>query len=295
MNMPVHRLGRCCSVAALLLVTAVRVPGEIRLAPPFSSDMVLQRGGKATLYGHAAPRAKVNGLFRGRKFDYMTAKASGEWELKLDLQNPKETSPGVLEFTEEISGRPTDRLVLTNVAVGQVWWLGVRSVNSMPAPDRAIDAVGGARDRIRFINLDTGPWVSLAHPANPTNCIDAFALAAARNLVTADSYIGIIQVSPEAINRLGPDKLVKPDPAGRYARVNSWREQVRANVNREVAGVRSANQLALIKAKHQGRIANLPLPDDYLISTVRLREDCKPVQSGTSKDYYLFDFEGAIW
>lgn len=296
-------ISRCLSfgfAAAFTMVTTTSLQADIQLPLIYSDNMVLQQGEITVIYGRAAPKAKVTGFFRGKKFDSVTAKADGEWELQLNLRNSKEVTPAVLELVEEARDRQVSEVKLTNVVVGRVWWLGVydgRDPNrGMPASLAGISGiVESARDRIRFADLDGGSWVSLARQSETTNRIDSFSLAAARNLVATNGYVGIVQTSRENIDRFGPERSPRSDPGGFRLEVNSWLQIALGRVNRELATVLSTHQQLLIAAKHQGVVTNLSLPTPYSISTVRRHDEFAPASPEFRAFLRHYSFEGAIW
>lgn len=270
---------------------------EIRLPSVYSSNMVFQQGVDSAIYGYATPKAKVSGTFRGKRFDSTIVNSQGEWRLSLSRSYLKETSLSTLEMTEESKNHQGSKVVLTNVAVGRVWWLGVLDGCGMPATDAAIvNITNTSRDRIRFTDMNGGPWMSLARLTSPTNRLHAFALAAARNLV-GDGYVGIVQITPAIVLRFESDVTPVRDGSDRLQQVNAWLDTARANVNREVSALRGRNQELLIYYKHEGVVTNLPLPCDYSISTVRLRESFKidASDSDFQKLFNNYKFEGVIW
>lgn len=286
--------------AAFTMATIAPLRADLQLPLIYTNNMVLQQGEVTVFYGRAAPKAKVTGFFRGKKFDSVTAQADGEWELQLNLRNAKEVSPAALKLVEETRDRQASEVVLANVVVGRVWWLGVydgRDPNrGMPASLAAISGiVESAWDRIRFAALDGGSWVSLARQGETTNRIDSFALAAARNLVATNGYVGIVQTSRENIDRFGPERSPRSDPGGFRLEVNSWLQTALGRVNREVATVLSTHQQLLIAAKHQGVVTNLSLPTPYSISTVRRHDEFAPANPELGAFLSRYSFEGAIW
>lgn len=286
----------------LMLVACAPLPAEISLHPIYTSDMVLQQGEDNIIYGFATPSATVTGFFRGKKFRSVKVKANGEWELNLPKSNLREASPATLEFVEENRDRQLDKVELTNVVVGRVWWLGVNGAG-LPAGPRAISAFPGtARDRIRFVDLDNGSWISLARQGETTNRIHAFSLVAAHNLLTTrnllatNAYVGIIQTSPGTIEEFGGKKSLGRDSSGVLAEINGWLNEARDGVNRAYVSVeRSNNRQLLITAKHSGVVTNLVPPVFYGLSKVRLRDEFSPANASLKEFLRRYTFEGAIW
>jgi len=103
---------------ALLLLTlsALTLHAEVKLASPFSSHMVLQRGMKVPVWGVADPGEKVTVEFAGQKKS-ATADDNGKWRIDLD---PLTASAESRTFT--VSGTHTAQpLRLDDVLVGEVW------------------------------------------------------------------------------------------------------------------------------------------------------------------------------
>jgi len=89
---------------------------EVRLANPFTSHMVLQRGVKVPVWGTAAAGEKVTVEFAGQEIT-TTANANGDWRIYL---KPLKVSSE--ERTFSVAGSQTGfPLELTDVLVGEVW------------------------------------------------------------------------------------------------------------------------------------------------------------------------------
>jgi sialate O-acetylesterase len=92
---------------------AVAARGEVTLPHVFSSNMVLQRDRPVPVWGWAQPGEKVTVEF-GQQEKWATADASGAWSVRLGALAAS-ADPANLT----IAG--SNRLVLTNVLVGEVW------------------------------------------------------------------------------------------------------------------------------------------------------------------------------
>lgn len=99
--------------------TMAGAQADVKLAFPFTDNMVLQRGIALPIWGTAAPGESVTVAFAGQKKE-TKADAEGLWTLKLD---PLEASSDPAELT--VSGK--ERVVLKNVLVGEVWFCSGQS------------------------------------------------------------------------------------------------------------------------------------------------------------------------
>lgn len=100
-------------VIIFLIMLQHSAMAQLKLPSVISSNMVLQQGREVNIWGWAAPGATVSVSFL--KKTYTTkADASGAWKTK--LKPAKAGAAGELTVS---SG--TEKLVLTNIAVGEVW------------------------------------------------------------------------------------------------------------------------------------------------------------------------------
>ncbi len=99
----------------LTLVTTLQAQ-DLKLASLFSNHMVLQREQPVSVWGWAKPGEKITVEFAGQKTS-AKADADGRWLIKL---NPM---PAALEGRELVvqSGSGSEKLSITDVAVGDVW------------------------------------------------------------------------------------------------------------------------------------------------------------------------------
>jgi len=100
-------------LAMVIGATVEGAQADVKLAFPFTDNMVLQRGIALPFWGTADPGESVTVALAGQKKE-TKADAEGQWNLKLD---PLEASSDPAELT--VSGK--DRVVLKNVVVGEVW------------------------------------------------------------------------------------------------------------------------------------------------------------------------------
>ncbi len=120
-------------IAISVLMGALSAFAELKLAPFYNNDMVLQREQPIVILGQADAKAKVSGEFVGKK---ATATADADGLFKLTFQPLKAmTAPQTLTVT---AGQ--DSLAYTNILVGDVWLCGGQSnmemsLGSCNAPD----------------------------------------------------------------------------------------------------------------------------------------------------------------
>jgi sialate O-acetylesterase len=99
-----------------VLTLAASVCADLRLSGIFKDNMVLQRDQKVSVYGSATPSSRVTITFDEQKKSTY-ADGSGNWEVKLDPMK-KSFEPQTLVVD---SGQSKERLVISNVLVGDVW------------------------------------------------------------------------------------------------------------------------------------------------------------------------------
>jgi len=133
------------------LACAATASAELKLASPFTDQMVLQRETNAPIWGWANPgqRVRVSGSWGARA--ETTAKPDGKWSLK--LKTAKAGGP----HTVTVEGEST--IVLSDVLLGEVWVCSGQS--NMEWPGRLViqhaPAGRGAGDPnlplVRFFNV----------------------------------------------------------------------------------------------------------------------------------------------
>jgi len=103
-------------VAAVAVVAGLALArpaaADVRLARIFSSDMVLQQGRKAPVWGWAEPGEEVTVAIAGQEASAV-ADAAGRWRVDL--------APLVVGRGRTLTVRGTNTITLENVAVGEVW------------------------------------------------------------------------------------------------------------------------------------------------------------------------------
>ncbi|MCH2206871.1 MAG: sialate O-acetylesterase [Lentisphaerales bacterium] len=100
-----------------LLLFSNSLPAEVKVAKIFSSDMILQRDKAVTVWGTAADGEEIRVSINGQSLK--TKARDGKW--KVTLKPLKAGGP----FDLKISG--TNKLVFTNVLVGDIWLCGGQS------------------------------------------------------------------------------------------------------------------------------------------------------------------------
>jgi len=96
-----------------LLLSTLSTQADVTLPAILSDHMVLQKSQKVPIWGKADPGEEVTVTMAGRSAK-ITAGDNGKWMVSLNL---KDSAPGPFEMTVE--GK--NRLVLTDVVVGEVW------------------------------------------------------------------------------------------------------------------------------------------------------------------------------
>ena len=109
------RSGLVCLLLAIAADGAVAqgAPGALHLARIFSDGMVIQRDARIPVWGWAAPGTRVTARLRGGSAQGI-ADSSGRWSVTL----PASSAGGPYALTVSAG---TERVVVTNVLVGDVW------------------------------------------------------------------------------------------------------------------------------------------------------------------------------
>jgi sialate O-acetylesterase len=121
--MAIHRTIQASAFALLLACCTPAGNAEARLPAIFSSHMVLQRGMPIHIWGWSAPGEKVSVSMHGATRDTAGDKL-GSWSVYL----PPEAAGGPYQLT--VTG--SNRLVLDDVLVGDVWFASGQSNMEMP-------------------------------------------------------------------------------------------------------------------------------------------------------------------
>jgi sialate O-acetylesterase len=113
----------------LSILICLTASAEVKLAPIFGSDMVLQQQKPVPVWGSAAAGQKVTVTFSGQTKS-TTADNDGKWKLTLD---PLAASASPQSFT--VAG--SNNIELTNVLVGEVWVCSGQSNMDWKLPESA--------------------------------------------------------------------------------------------------------------------------------------------------------------
>jgi sialate O-acetylesterase len=119
-------------LSALLLAAfglLPQCPADIRLPAIISNNMVLRKTQAVPVWGKADPGEQVS-VTLGDQTASVLADESGRWKAILNLEN---SGPGPFEMTVE----GENRLVVSNVAVGEVWLASGQSNMEWPIEDSA--------------------------------------------------------------------------------------------------------------------------------------------------------------
>lgn len=283
-------------LAALLIMASALVgQAEIVLDGYYSDNMVLHQEGKyVVLGGRASLGATVTADFRGKvkpskvKSDPAN-KERGVWEIKLPVDEVK-NGPGKLVLTETFRGKQLDQVTYGNVAIGRIWWLGVRG-QGLTARSETLAKFKD--DRVRLVDqADTrqfSGWVSLTQPGGDAQIMNAFCLEAVPYL--GPGYVGIVQTSPDLLRRLGID-----NPSWQKPQALPWLNDLQKKLNEEVRKEQVAIQRVLAEAKHAGVITNVPSRTTYYISNARWRDKTFAPAEPWQKDFWRGkNFEAAVW
>lgn len=119
-------------LAALLLAAfglLPHCPADVQLPAILSNNMVLRKTQAVPIWGKADPGEQVS-VTLGDQTASVLADESGRWKAILNLEN---SGPGPFEMTVE----GENRLVVSNVAVGELWLASGQSNMEWPIEDSA--------------------------------------------------------------------------------------------------------------------------------------------------------------
>ena len=158
-------LGKTLNVVALTLLLSLSAAADaaegLKVAAPFTDNMILQRQCEVPVWGVDAPGGRVTVEFAGQTKTAVVDQ-SGDWMVKLD---PLEASRE--ERSLSISNDRRESLVLNHVLVGEVWFSSGQSnmvwiANKSMCSNLAREIAGSPTDiPIREININT---VSALYP-----------------------------------------------------------------------------------------------------------------------------------
>ncbi|MGM9475799.1 sialate O-acetylesterase [Pedobacter sp. GSP4] len=111
----IYFLSLCCSIAS----------ATVKPASVFTDHMVLQQQSNVAIWGWAKPSSKVKINTSWNKQNYsVTSDVNGKWKVK--VSTPTAGGPFEIEFNDG------DKLVLTDILIGEVWFCGGQSNMEMP-------------------------------------------------------------------------------------------------------------------------------------------------------------------
>ena len=138
-------------LTTLAMMLALTVQAELRLPQLFQTGMVLQRHKTIPVWGKADAHEKVTILF-GKKQFATTADGKGDW--RIDLPAMKAGGP----YSMEIKGEGQDRILLTDVMVGDVWLCSGQSNMDVTIervyPQYAAEIEGDENQRVRLFRVE---------------------------------------------------------------------------------------------------------------------------------------------
>lgn len=138
-------------LTTLAMILTLTVQAELRLPQLFQTGMVLQRHKTIPVWGKADAHEKVTILF-GKKQFATTADGKGDW--RIDLPAMKAGGP----YSMEIKGEGQDRILLTDVMVGDVWLCSGQSNMDVTIervyPQYAAEIDGYENNRVRLFRVE---------------------------------------------------------------------------------------------------------------------------------------------
>jgi sialate O-acetylesterase len=128
-------------VLAVGLLFGTATVAQVKLAPIFTDNMILQRNTQASLWGWSSSGKAVivTTSWNNKKYT-AKADASGKW--KVQVQTPQAGGPYTVNFND---GKP---LTIQNVLIGEVWICSGQSNMEMPVKGFRGQPVDGSNDLI---------------------------------------------------------------------------------------------------------------------------------------------------
>jgi sialate O-acetylesterase len=125
---------RCLAgtIGALVVLLCAVAPADVRLPAVISDNMVLQAGGRVSLWGWADPNEEINVAVSWRKVDWtIQADNAGKWSFQM-------TAPDV-GGPYEITFKGKNTVTVKNILAGEVWLCSGQS-NMQMAVEQATNA-----------------------------------------------------------------------------------------------------------------------------------------------------------
>ncbi|MBT6723268.1 MAG: hypothetical protein HOB20_08565, partial [Planctomycetaceae bacterium] len=165
-------LGTCLSLLLLCFSSKPSFASEhpLKLAVPFTSNMVLQRQKEIPVWGFAKPLSQITVRFADQTVT-TNADPKGDWRLHLEAIEASKTGRELSVTSDE------QEIILSNVLVGEVWFSSGQSnmvwlANSSMCRDLATQLTRSETDiPIREISIDT---VSALYPQKHARSADGW-------------------------------------------------------------------------------------------------------------------------
>ena len=122
------RMKQCLALMAALATGLSQA--KIEMGTPFSDQAVLQRGVEVPVWGTAEPDSCVTVAFAGAEVATETA-ANGNWLLKLPAMTASSENRA-MTVTERTGETVTDRVEISDILVGEVWFASGQSNMECP-------------------------------------------------------------------------------------------------------------------------------------------------------------------
>ncbi len=300
------------ALAWLLLMADSATAAEVQLPRIFSDNLVLQSNCVNVLWGQAPPREYVEIRYKNRIWTGRAGK-DGDWRIELDVNPNLDSEPSPLQIV--LGRKPNLRLgiALTNVAVGEVYLVGV-SRNGVPIPMElaAPPSDQGRRHPGTFHVLSGFRLDSLTNSLTATNTgwsvwspsdtspqpLDALSFYWARQIKAlrplTREHIGIIEIAAEDLAAVPPPanfvRRVDKLRAGHYRELVSLTDSAFSQAAAVAVQVEAENRREIIRAKHEGRVVQPRGFATYGPPHVYLREAFaeRPALN-------LLSFDAAVW
>ncbi|WP_428232414.1 sialate O-acetylesterase [Flavobacterium sp.] len=115
-----------CIITVFLLLASIQINAKIKLPALFSDNMMLQQKSNAPMWGWAEKNGNVT-IKTSWNSKIYKAKADNQGKWKVALQTPIAGGPFTIEVTEG-----TEKVILKNVLIGEVWLCSGQSNMEMP-------------------------------------------------------------------------------------------------------------------------------------------------------------------
>jgi sialate O-acetylesterase len=141
------------AAAFIISISVMTARAEVRLSTLFADHMVTQRDMPIHVWGYAAPKEAVTVIFRGET-EHTAADELGRWSLYL-----RPGKPGG-PFEMQVTG--TNRIVLEDVLVGDIWIASGQSNMEFPMAEGSNRGVNNEKSEIAAANYPQIRLLNLA-------------------------------------------------------------------------------------------------------------------------------------